>query len=551
MSDFKKLPVICSIGGINSAGRTSNEMSYKRMVFNNLDSDLKKEVISDLDSISDLERSEEEILRGTLVRQLNKKLYDPDGLISEKMGVNAAAQLPDNFDISKLYNSRQHPKGIQMTIFGVSDLLGNFGIDWENELKPLIDPNRLAVFSGPAIGQLDYDGMGGLMQSRLKESRSTSKNLSMSLIEMSADFINAYILGSIGKTGMVAGACATYLYNMSAALNLLKNNDIDIAIVGSSEAPIVPEVTDGFLATTGIADDKKILAMQERNGEGKNLDLTKACRPFGDNCGLILGESAQFSIVTTLDFAIEIGADILCAVPEIFINADGIKKSISSPGIGNYITMAQAFSKSKKDIIELKNSLVIAHGTGTFQNRSTESDVISKTATSLKVKDLLVTGLKGYIGHSMGPAGGDGLLAAIGIWQNGIIPGLETTPKLADDVSTEGLDFCLSNREIDPQDLDIAYINAKGFGGNNGTAPIYSPHIVKRIINKIYPKKDLKKYHQKLEKTQANKIKYNQKALNGNYDLIYRFNEEVLNPEEDLSINENSIKLKGYKDIKL
>ena len=551
MSDFKKLPVICSIGGINSAGRTSNEMSYKRMVFNNLDSELKKEVITDLDSISDVERSKEEILRGTLVRQLNKKLYDPDGLITEIMGVNAAAQLPDNFDISKLYNSRQHPKGIQMTIFGVSDLLGNFGIDWENELKPLIDPNRLAVFSGPAIGQLDYDGMGGLMQSRLKESRSTSKNLSMSLIEMSADFINAYILGSIGKTGMVAGACATYLYNMSAALNLLKNNDIDIAIVGSSEAPIVPEVTDGFLATTGIADDKKILAMQERNGEGNNIDLTKACRPFGDNCGLILGESAQFSIVTTLDFAIEIGADILCAVPEIFINADGIKKSISSPGIGNYITMAQAFSKSKKDITELKNSLIIAHGTGTFQNRSTESDVISKTATSLKVKDLLVTGLKGYIGHSMGPAGGDGLLAAIGIWQNGIIPGLETTPKLADDVSTEGLDFCLSNREIDPQDLDTAYINAKGFGGNNGTAPIYSPYIVKKIINKINQKRDLKKYHQKLEKTQGNKIEYNQKALNGNYDLIYRFNEKVLNPEEDLSISESSIKLTGYKDIKL
>ena len=43
MSDFKKLPVICSIGGINSAGRTSNEMSYKRMVFNNLDSEIKKE----------------------------------------------------------------------------------------------------------------------------------------------------------------------------------------------------------------------------------------------------------------------------------------------------------------------------------------------------------------------------------------------------------------------------------------------------------------------------------------------------------------------------
>ena len=64
---------------------------------------------------------------------------------------------------------------------------------------------------------------------------------------------------------------------------------------------------------------------------------------------LVLGESSQFAIVTSFEFAIKIGADILCAVPDVFINSDGIKKSISSPGIGNYVTMAQAFKKYKKD----------------------------------------------------------------------------------------------------------------------------------------------------------------------------------------------------------
>ena len=90
--------------------------------------------------------------------------------------------------------------------------------------------------------------------------------------------------------------------------------------------------------------------MQERHGEPfDKVDFSKACRPFGDNCGLVLGESSQFAIVTSLEFAIEIGAEILCAVPNVFINSDGIKKSISSPGIGNYLTMGQAFKKYLKD----------------------------------------------------------------------------------------------------------------------------------------------------------------------------------------------------------
>ena len=550
MPNLKKLPVICSIGGINSAGITSSNLAYQRLVYETLSKSEKDNVLKNLNALSGLERTEEQILNGTLVRQINKVSYDPDGLMTEVMGVNAAAQLPDFFDLSKLYNSRQHPKGIQMTIFGVSDAIANMGIDWETKIKPLLDPNRIAVYAGPAIGQLDKEGMGGLMQSRLRDSRSSSKHLSMSLIEMSADFINAYILGSVGKTGLVAGACATYQYNLHAALSLIKNDEIDFAVVGSSEAPINAEVTDGFMATKAIADDKKIIAMQERLGEfSESANLNHACRPFGDNCGMILGESAQFSIVTTLEFALEIGADILCAIPEVYINADGIKKSISSPGIGNYITMAQSVAKAKKDFNNLQESLVIAHGTGTLQNRSTESDVFSKVASSLNLNNLHVTGIKGYIGHSMGPAGGDELLTAIGIWNKGIIPGLKTTPALADDVNTESLNFCLDHTEIDPKNLDVVFLNAKGFGGNNATCPVYSPSYVQNMIKETFSDKEITAYEKKKENTILNKEKYYNDTAQGNYDLIYRFNESVLDPKTDLEITDSSINLKGYKKI--
>ena len=551
MENLKRLPVICSMGGLNSGGRTSGNISYKRLVYENLSNEEKKEVLKDLISLSEEKKTEKEILSGTLIRQIDDFL-DPKGLMTKQIGVNAGAKLPDFYEIDNLYNSKQHPRGIKMTVFGVNDALYNLGINWREDIQPLLDPNRVAVFAGPAIGQLDEKGLGGLMQSRLQEKRASSKHLSMSLIEMSADFINAYILGSVGKSGQVAGACATFFYNLNAATTLIKSNEVDFAVIGSAEAPINPEVTDGFFATTGIADDKKILAMQERHGEPfDKVDFSKACRPFGDNCGLVLGESSQFAIVTSLEFAIEIGAEILCAVPNVFINSDGIKKSISSPGIGNYLTMGQAFKRYLKDHEKPKLSCVIAHGTGTFQNRSTESDVLSKCATSLEMKNLKVTGLKGYLGHTMGPAGGDQLACSLGIFDRGIIPGLISTPKLADDVITNNLNFCMENEEIDTSDLDAFFLNAKGFGGNNATTSIYKSNFVTKMLPKLFSKSKLTSYEAALEKTRENKLVYNSNCLEGNFNLIYRANEEILNPETDLEMTSEAIKLKDYPEIKL
>ena len=551
MENLKRLPVICSMGGLNSGGRTSGNISYSRLVYESLSNEEKKEVLKDLISLSEEKKTEKEILSGTLIRQIDDFL-DPKGLMTKQIGVNAGAKLPDFYEIDNLYNSKQHPRGIKMTVFGVNDALYNLGINWREDIQPLLDPNRVAVFAGPAIGQLDEKGLGGLMQSRLQEKRASSKHLSMSLIEMSADFINAYILGSVGKSGQVAGACATFFYNLNAATTLIKSNEVDFAVIGSAEAPINPEVTDGFFATTGIADDKKILAMQERHGEPfDKVDFSKACRPFGDNCGLVLGESSQFAIVTSLEFAIEIGAEILCAVPNVFINSDGIKKSISSPGIGNYLTMGQAFKRYLKDHENPKLSCVIAHGTGTFQNRSTESDVLSKCATSMGMKNLKVTGLKGYLGHTMGPAGGDQLACSLGIFDRGIIPGLNSTPKLADDVVTNNLNFCMENEEIDTSDLDAFFLNAKGFGGNNATTSIYKSNFVTKMLPKLFSKSKLTSYEAALEKTRENKLVYNSNCLEGNFNLIYRANEEFLNPETDLEMTSEAIKLKDYPEIKL
>ena len=550
MQDFKRFPVICSVGGINSAGRSSFDFSYKRLVLDSLDTQSKKLLLKDLNSLTNSEiSSEKDILKKTLVRKINSNLFDPELLTKDVMNVNAAGQLPEGINLSKMYNSRQHPKGIQMTIFGVTDCLKNLGKDWDTELKPMLDPKKIGVFSGPAIGQLDYDGMGGLLQSRKIGKRASSKHLSMSLIGMSADFINAYVLGSLGKTGTVAGACATFLYNLDLALKGIKNEELDFSIVGSAEAPINPEITDGFLATTGIADDKKILEMQIRNKDENFEEVIhqNACRPFGDNAGMILGEAAQFVAVTTLEFAITNGLKILGGFTDVAINADGFKKSISSPGIGNYVTMAQSISNTLKLGCSIQDSIVIAHGTGTFQNRSTESDVLNRVAKGFELKNWKVTALKGMLGHTMGPAAGDELMTAIGIWSHGLVPGINTTKKLADDVLSDNLDFCLKSKEVDVKKIDAIYLNAKGFGGNNGSCGVVSPSFIKSKINK----NDLKNYETKLAATEEKRAIYLEESVNGKYDLIYRFNEEILDPTEDLKITKDKISISNYKDIDL
>ena len=547
MKSIRRLPVICGYGGINSAGRSAFDLAYKRLVFNLLSQEEKNEVILDLSNMTDGLTNEENILANTLVRQIDKDKYDPDGLMTGKMNVNAAGQFPAGFDPGSFYKSRQHPVGLETTLFGVSDTLGFAGINWDEDIKPTVDPSRVGVFAGPAIGQLDSFGLGGLMQSRLKGKRASSKHLSMSLLEMSADFINAYILGSVGVTGANAGACATFLYNLDLLINGIKEDRLDIGIAGSAEAPINPEVTDGFVATTGIADDKKILAMQERNGDDSEIDYSRACRPFGDNAGLILGEAAQFVLVASLEKAFELGLEIYALAPGIKINADGIKKSISSPGIGNYITMASAVNETKQFSDDLNKSFVIAHGTGTFQNRSTESHVLSSVASGMELNEWKITGLKGALGHTMGPAAGDELMTAIGFWKHGFIPGINTTKKLAEDVYKNNLNFILEDAEKDKESIDAIYLNAKGFGGNNASAGIISPKIAIDLAKEEFSKNEHLKYQQNKEKVLESSLNYQESCKKGDYRVIYRFNEEVLEGLEDIEISEEGIKLKGFK----
>ena len=162
---------------------------------------------------------------------------------------------------------------------------------------------------------------------------------------MPADFFNAYILGSIGHSDAKTWACASFLYTLQSAVKDIRIGRRRIAIVGNSEAPITPEMSEGFSNMGALASDENL-----RKLDGSDIpDWKSASRPFAENCGFVLSEASQYIVLMDDSLAIELGADIHGSVPEVFINADGIKKSISAPGIGNYISCLLYTSPRPRD----------------------------------------------------------------------------------------------------------------------------------------------------------------------------------------------------------
>ena len=389
-----------------------------------------------------------------------------------------------------------------------------------------------------------YSG-DGLFASYPMGKRASSKHISFTLPEMTADFINAYVTGSLGITGHFIGACATSLYNLNAGVELIKSGKSELVIVGAAEAILGPPAYIGFSAMGAMATDERMTNLQQLLGEGDDLDYTKFCRPFGDNMGMVCGESAGFAILMSDRLALEVGANIRGCFLNVNINADGNKKSISGPGAGNYFSVGKTF----KDIETVfgsktlqEKSCFLAHGTGTPLNRITESHIVSTFAKEFGIENLPVTSVKSKLGHTMGTAGMDQIWCGLGALESQKLTGICTIPKLADDVFKDNLDFFLENKEFNSQ-KDIAFLNSKGFGGNNATSALISSNLTEELLQRRFTEKELKAWKKKREATLKLREKNFELAVNSDIEPIYEFDKDVLDLT-DLEISKKNIKTK-------
>jgi acetoacetyl-[acyl-carrier protein] synthase len=572
-------------GGINAAGRSSFHQGYRRLVLDALPAATRQQTLSALAHLMRLQDApghEAAVLRHTLVRRIESPHFDvgavplhsrltlapgplrfrlrrqdlpqsldpawriqdvsdtevsvevPGGLDvllpdTQPYPVTSAGQLPAGFEPGLLYATRQHPRALQMTVMGANDALNSLGVEWD-VLRQHLAPDRIAVYASSAHGQLDDFGAGGMMKSPWQGKRTTAKQCPLGFASMPADFINAYVLGSAGRTGGLQGACATFLYNLERAVADIRDGRVDFAMVGAAEAPILPEVMEGYRAMGALGEDAKLLELDRARG-ATAVDNRRATRPFGYNAGFTIAESAQFVVLTSDDFALEHGLPIHASVPGAFIHADGYKKSISGPGIGNYLTFGKATALAREllgDDALRQRTYIQAHGTGTPQNRVTESHIFDTMAGSFGIEDWLVASIKCYVGHSIGAAAGDQFMAALGVWAEGVVPGIFTLDEIAHDVHRQHLRFSQAHVECGREGYAACLLNAKGFGGNNATALLLSPTETKQLLANRHGSAAMTRWQQRLDASAAARNQAEQRADSGDFRIAYRFGEGVL-----------------------
>ncbi len=602
-----RIPVIAGFGGVSPAGRSSFHHGYRRLIIDALGADKTASTYTSLAALMNLagespldDQQKQFILDHTLIRQIENDLFNPQeirwnkrmpvsvcgdksasfitkarnlpehipenwtvsALEDKKVRVDidgetefllptirealvqAAGQLPSGFDASALYQARSHPRGLQMAVYGASDAIGSMGVDWQT-ICQLVAPDQISVYAGSAMGQLDHHGHGGMLGARFNDKRTTSKHCPFGFAEMPADFINAYVLGSMGSTGSSVGACASFLYNLKQGVSDIQNGLARVVIVGSSEAPIVSDVMDGYAAMGALATDQKLQAL-DANSDGP--DYRRAARPFSSNCGFTMAESSQYIVLMDDELAMHVGATVYGAVTDVFVNADGHKKSISSPGIGNYITMAKAVASARAllgDESVRQRSFVQAHGTSTPQNRVTESHILNETAKIFGIEKWSVAAVKAYVGHSIGASAGDQIMATLGVWSEGFIPGIATIDHVADDVHHSHLEIGPKHIEVGAEGIDSAILNSKGFGGNNASATVIAPHIVHKMLAKKYGKDIMTRYQERNESVRAQAEAYDAAANKGEALPTYKFDHNVL-AGDDLEFANGKIRVPGY-----
>ncbi|MBI4699669.1 MAG: beta-ketoacyl synthase [Deltaproteobacteria bacterium] len=603
---MKSLPVIVGLGGVNAAGRSSFHHAFLRLVYDVLPAAERDKVRRSLGQLMGIgpdtpaALAEERILRHTLVRTIEPEWFDTariyrharieaaagsgplcwtmaeDALPSqlppgwrvargeggrvevsvaeratfyvpdyESYSVRAAGQLPTGFHPGAKYPSKGHPRGLQLAVYGASDAVRSVGLAWP-DLLARVPGDQVAVYASSAMGQLDWEGGGGMLQSALLGKHTTSRNCPLSLTQMPADFVNAYVIGSIGRTGGLIGACATFLYNLEKAVQDMQAGIVRLAMVGAAEAPILPEVLEGYRAMSALAEDPDLLELEGRT-EGEP-DHRRACRPFGPNCGFAMGESAQYLVLMDGELALEQGATILGSVPGVFIHADGPKRSISSPGIGNYLTVGKACALAAKILGERglrERSFVHAHGAGTPQNRVTESHVLDRIAAAFDIRDWAVTTAKCFVGHSLGPAAGDQTAFALGTLALGWVPGIVTVDELATDIHDERLSLSNRHRQYPADHWQAALVNSKGFGGNNATGIVLSPERTEKLLVQGFGADALRTWRGRNEAVRARQQQYEDALLSGHDEPIYDLRAAALEGAE-LTVGRTEIRVPGF-----
>jgi 3-oxoacyl-[acyl-carrier-protein] synthase II len=183
-----------------------------------------------------------------------------------------------------------------------------------------------------------------------------------------------------GPTAVFGTACAAGNYAIGAAAQAIRSGRIKTAIAGGVD-PFSRIAMVGFSRSRAMTPD--------------------FCRPFDVNRkGMQLGEGAAFLILETYENAIKRKAKPLAVIGELGLSCDAYHQTKPNED-GKEMSQAMQNALKANGITPQQVSWICAHGSGTSASDAAEALAIKNVFGD---KNVLVSGMKGALGHSLGAA---------------------------------------------------------------------------------------------------------------------------------------------------
>lgn len=242
-------------------------------------------------------------------------------------------------------------------------------------------------------------------------------------------------IGTRGTVLAPMAACATGIWAIAQAFELIQQGQCQRVIAGAIEAPITPLTLTGFQQMGALA--------------------ATGCYPFDRHReGLVLGEGAAVLLLESAKLALSRGATIYGKILGFGLTCDATH--VSAPSLDNHsasLAVKQCLERSQLATTEI--DYIHAHGTSTKLNDAREASLIQY----LFPDGVAVSSTKGATGHSLGASGAIGTAFCLMALKHQQLP-----PCVGLKESEFALDLVTAPRQTEIRQLLCLSF---GFGGQN------------------------------------------------------------------------------------
>jgi 3-oxoacyl-[acyl-carrier-protein] synthase II len=318
---------------------------------------------------------------------------------------------------------------------------------WEEAQLGVVKSDRLGIFVGTGLSSITPHELEEDVYPHLVGSRFARQLMAKDLASFKAaprrhmphrlcSFLSSKY-NATGASGTNFSACAAAAQAIAAGMKAIRRGEVDVALVGGHDSMNHPMGLLSFVVLGALSPE--------------------SCRPFDRNRnGFMLGEGAGFFVLESEEHARSRGVKGIVELCGAGTSIDAWNATAPHPdGLGAERAMMRAIRDSglSVDAIDYVN----AHGTGTPLGDVAEANAINR----IFGPNMLVSSIKGAVGHCIAAAGAIEAVACIAGLEHGFLPGTAGFENQDPECKIKVIASAIKSK---PQ-----YIisNSFGFGGQN------------------------------------------------------------------------------------